>query len=92
MTDPIQYTISDFHGQALANQYWAADPTYDAEILNQILAEKPLANAFVAPGANHILEVHGDEQAIYRGIFDAMLFVGKFLDRTFANVSNTPRN
>lgn len=68
------------------------DPTYDAEILNQILAEKPLANAFIAPGADHILEVQGDEQATYRGIFDAMLFVGNFLDRTFANVSGIPGN
>ncbi|MHB0924340.1 MAG: hypothetical protein ACYC6H_11765 [Bellilinea sp.] len=67
-----------------------ADPTYDAEKLNQIIAEKPLANAFVAPGANHILEVQGDEQATFRGICEAMLFVGNFLDRTFANAPNTP--
>lgn len=69
-----------------------ADPTYDAEKLNQIIAEKPLANAFVAPGANHILEVQGNEQATFRGICEAMLFVGNFLDRTFANVSSTPGN
>lgn len=60
-----------------------ADATYIPEALNQILAKKPRARAFIAPGGNHILEVPGDEPATFTGIRDAMLFLGKFLDEAF---------
>lgn len=60
-----------------------ADSTFNPVILNQILTKKPLARAFVAPGANHILEVPGDDRMTFNGISDAMIFLGKFLDDTF---------
>lgn len=66
----------------------SADPTFVVDELNEIITHKPLANAFVAPGANHILEVEGDEQATFHGICDAMLFAGNFLDRAMSSPSN----
>lgn len=60
-----------------------ADPTYIPEALSQILAKKPRARAFIAPGGNHILEVPGDERATFDGIGKAMLFLGEFLDEVF---------
>ncbi len=57
-----------------------ADSTYKPDRLQQILAAKPNASAFVAEGANHILEVPGNDQATFTGFSGAMLFFGKFLD------------
>jgi hypothetical protein len=57
-----------------------ADSTYKADRLQQILNTKPNASAFIAEGANHILEVPGDDQATFTGFSGAMLFLGKFLD------------
>src|SRR5574340_133435 len=67
-----------------------ADSTYVPEAVNQILAKKPRARAFIAPGADHILEVPGDERATFTGIGDAMLFLGGFLDETFQASDEKP--
>lgn len=62
-----------------------ADSTYVPAALNRILSTRPHATAFVAPGANHIFEVPGNDRATFSGINDAMLFLGKFLDETFTS-------
>ena len=64
-----------------------ADSTYKPDRLQQILATKPNASAFIAEGANHILEVPGDDQATFTGFSGAMLFLGKFLDSILASAS-----
>lgn len=57
-----------------------SDEAYIPEKLSHILAQKPLSKAFVAPGANHNLEVPGDDQATFHGFSGAMLALGAFLD------------
>ena len=61
-----------------------ADSTYKPDQLQQILAAKQDARAYIAEGANHILEVPGDDQATFDGFSGAMLFLGKFLDTVLA--------
>jgi hypothetical protein len=61
-----------------------ADSTYKPDRLQQILTAKPNASAFIAEGANHILEVPGNDQATFTGFSGAMLFLGKFLDSVLA--------
>lgn len=57
-----------------------ADSTFKLDRLQQILTAKPDASAYIAEGANHNLEVPGNEQATFAGFSEAMLFLGKFLD------------
>jgi len=56
------------------------DSTFKPDLLQQILAAKSDASAYIAEGANHNLEVPGDDQATFAGFSQAMLFLGKFLD------------
>lgn len=62
-----------------------ADPTFVPNALEEILAEKPLAKAFIAPGANHNLENEGDERDTFIGIFQGMAFMADFLDQAIPN-------
>ncbi|MRR31645.1 hypothetical protein EG834_15245 [bacterium] len=64
-----------------------ADSTYKADRLQRILSTKPNASAYIADGANHILEVPGNDQATFTGFSGAMLFLGKFLDSVLAPTS-----
>lgn len=57
-----------------------ADSTYKPDQLRQILAVKSNASAYIAEGANHNLEVPGNDQATFAGFSEAMLILGKFLD------------
>lgn len=57
-----------------------ADPTYKPDRLQQILTAKSDASAYIAEGANHNLEVLGNDQATFTGFSEAMLFLGNFLD------------
>jgi len=61
-----------------------ADPTYKPDRLQQILTAKSDASAYIAEGANHNLEVLGNDQATFTGFSEAMLFLGKFLDSVLA--------
>jgi len=57
-----------------------ADSTFKPDRLQQILAANSTASAFIAEGANHNLEVPGNDQATFAGFSEAMLFLGKFVD------------
>lgn len=61
-----------------------ADPTYKSDQLQSILDAKSNARAYIAEGANHILEVPGNDQATFAGFSGAMLFLGKFFDSVTA--------
>ncbi len=63
----------------------SADPTFVPKTLEKILAEKPLASAFIAPGANHNLECEGDVKEAFNGIFQGMAFMADFLDQAIPN-------
>lgn len=63
----------------------SADPTFVPDALGKILTEKPLATAYIAPGANHILEVEGDDKAAFKRICEGMVFMADFLDQAINN-------
>ena len=64
-----------------------ADSTFVPELLQQILAAKPQASAYVAKDANHSLEVPGNDRATFQGFSEAMQFLGKFLDTALAQIN-----
>ncbi len=67
-----------------------ADSTFEPARLQQILTANPLSSAYVAQGANHSLEVPGNDQATFHGFSEAMLFLGKFLDEVLAQSTGNP--
>jgi hypothetical protein len=59
----------------------AEDSTYSPDRLDQILKNQPQATAIVVERANHSLEVPGDDHATFKGLSQAMLFLGSFLNQ-----------
>lgn len=59
-----------------------ADTTYLHDKLDEILKENTKSIACVIPGADHSLELGGDEEGTFHAIQEGMQALGRFLDDT----------
>lgn len=59
-----------------------ADTTYLHDKLDEILKQNTKAIACVIPGADHSLELGGDEEGTFQAIQEGMQALGRFLDDT----------
>ncbi len=61
-----------------------ADSTYQHEKMDSILKLNTKAIAWVAEGADHSLEIAGDEEATFQAVKEGMQTLGRFLDEALA--------
>lgn len=58
----------------------SADSTYQQEKMDSILKLNPKAIAWIAAGADHSIEINGDEEATFQAMKEGMQTLGRFLD------------